>query len=57
MESLDKPPSYIVRKESLGRHRKYWVVRENCGQKRVATVMGSRAEACTWVMVKEKKST
>ena len=57
MDSLDKPPSYIVRKESLGRHRKFWVVRENCGQKKVATVMGSRAEACTWVMIKEKKAT
>jgi|TARA_B100000029_G_scaffold499215_1_gene569317 hypothetical protein len=52
---IDKPPSYIVRKESLGRQKKYWVVRENFGQRKVATVMGSRAEACTWVMVKERK--
>ena len=55
MESLDKPPSYTVKKESIGRHRKFWVVRENFGNKKMATIMGSRAEACTWVMVKEKR--
>ena len=55
MESLDKPPSYTVRKESLGRHKKFWVVREKFGKKRVATVMGSRAEACTWVMIRQKR--
>ena len=55
MESLDKPPSYTVRKESLGRHKKFWVVREKFGSKKVATVMGSRAEASTWVMIRQRR--
>ena len=55
MESLSKLPIYKIRKESIGRHKKYWVVRENFGDRRIATVMGSRAEACTWVMIREVK--
>ena len=55
MESLSKMPIYKIKKESIGRHKKYWVVRENFGDRRIATVMGSRAEACTWVMIREEK--
>ncbi len=55
MEFLEKSPIYTVKKESLGRHRKYWGVRENFGDKRIATVMATKAEASTWVMVKEVK--
>ena len=55
MDSLSKLPTYKIKKESIGRHKKYWVVRENFGVKRIATVMGSKAEACTWVMIREVK--
>ena len=55
MEFLEKSPIYTVRKESLGRERKYWVVRENFGDKKIATVMTTKAEASTWVMVKGVK--
>ena len=55
MDQADKPPSYTVRKESLGRHKKFWVVREKFGDKKMATVMSSRAEACSWVFQQEKR--
>ena len=55
MEFLEKSPIYTVRKESLGRQRKYWVDRENFGDKKFATVMTTKAEASTWVMVKGVK--
>ena len=55
MESLSKMPIYKIKKESIGRHKKYWVVRENFGDRRIATVMGSKAEACTWVMIRGVK--
>lgn len=55
MDSLSKSPIYKIRKESIGRHKKYWVVRENFGVKRIATVMGSKAEANTWVMIRGVK--
>ena len=55
MDLLSKLPIYKIRKESIGRHKKYWVVRENFGDRRIATVMGSRAEACTWVMIRGVK--
>ena len=55
MEFLEKSPIYTVKKESLGRHRKYWVVREKFGIRKVATVMATKAEACTWVMFREEK--
>ncbi len=55
MDSLCKSPTYTIRKESIGRQKKYWVVREKYGDKKIATVMGSKAEASTWVMIRGVK--
>jgi hypothetical protein len=50
MESLDKPPSYTMRKESLGNHRKFWTVR--CRGKFI-TAFASKGEASVWIYRKE----
>ena len=49
MESLDKPPSYTIRKECLGNHRKFWTVR--CNGK-FMTAFGSKNEAQGWIYEK-----
>ena len=51
MESLDgKPPSYTVKKESLGNHRKFWTVR-NRGK--FVTAFASKGDAQGWVYIHE----
>ena len=46
MESLDKPPSYTVRKEQLGIHKKFWTVR-NRGK--FVTAFGTKGDAQGWI--------
>ncbi len=46
MESLGMPPSYTVRKERLGNHRKFWTVR--CRGKFV-TAFATKGEASGWI--------
>ena len=50
MESLDKPPSYSIRNEKLGNHRKFWTVR--CRGKFI-TAFGRKSDAQGWVHDKE----
>ena len=50
MESLDKPPAYTIRKESLGNHRKFWTVRFDG---KFVTAFKTRGEADGWVTRKE----
>lgn len=51
MESLDgKPPSYTLRKETLGNHRKFWTVR--CKGKFV-TAFGLKCDAQGWIYIHE----
>ena len=50
MESLDKPPSYTMRKERLGNHRKFWTVR--CDG-RFVTAFATKSEAVGWIYRKE----
>ena len=50
MESLDKPPSYSVRKEQLGNHRKYWTVRYG---KKFMTAFASKSDAQGWIYKRE----
>ena len=52
MESLDgKPPQWKVRKEDVGNHKRYWVVR-NCGK--FISVFTTKAEAQCWVYNRER---
>lgn len=52
MESLDgKPPQWTVRKESVGGHKRYWVVRR-CGK--LFSVFDRKSDAHAWVYNRER---
>ena len=50
MESLGRPPSYTVQKESLGNHRKYWTIRK---RGKFVTAFGTKGDACGWLHAHE----
>ena len=46
----DEVPLYRLRHERIGYgKRKFWTVRANSGERRLVTVMGSKAEAVRWI--------
>ena len=52
----DHPPSrYIIRRESLGRRRKFWTVREVFGDRKLVTAFASKSEASGWIVRKEMR--
>ena len=52
MESLDgKPPQWKVSKESVGNHKKYWIVR-NRGKR--VSIFNTKSDAQGWVYHREK---
>ena len=51
-ESLaGNPPQWTVRKESIGNHRKYWIVR-NYGKR--ISIFNTKSEAQGWVYHRER---
>ena len=52
MESLDdKPPQWTVRKESVGNHKRCWIVR-NRGK--FVSVFNTKSDAQGWVYNRER---
>lgn len=47
----DPLPEYKICHEKIGSGRKLWTIRENKGEKKLVTAMGSKKEASQWIDV------